>query len=354
MRSEGMMILLSMLGFTWGNEAKALDVEPDFSAGVRFAVPFPKAPVRVGVELRGGPYFYDWNSSFLARIGGSTFVDAGTNGVRFGLVGYAGGGWGDDWQPAIAVDLKGGFVVGSSKAPNGWLVGAQVEGGRILRGAAGYERVMSFKKENAQSLEYLSLGLGINPRLSTMVVIGRPLRQAGEAGVSPVLAVRFREATTEADTRLSEAREELAAVSTFIRTALELRDLGAPRALIQRCLQAAREEVHHMVRQLGLSARAGLAETCLGLIDPAPRVFTTRKEALCSLALESWVDGWHGERQAVEVLRNMRDQEKEDGIAHIWNQIGDEELSHARLSGDIVDWCVTEGGTSVRETLRAA
>jgi len=124
--------------------------------------------------------------------------------------------------------------------------------------------------------------------------------------------------------------------------------------LVQRCLLAAREEIEHTHKQLELSGYNGLQAACLGLIDPAPRSFANRVEALCFLATESWVDGWHGEKMAVQRLHDLRDSAREDHVAHVFDALALEEDSHVRLSGDIVDWCVEQGGDIVRSSLRAA
>jgi len=354
MRSPGMVVLLSLLGCGLTQEARA-ETLPDVMVGFKLCIPTVKAPLRIGLEARGGPYFYDWDSGLLGRVGVSTLLDGGTDGFRFGLSAYGGWGYGTDIEPLITVDGEVGFVVGTGKVPKGWLAGGRLEAGYRFRGLVGYQRVMPFDKSKDELGEYVNVVLGGSPiQQHEFIVVGRPLRVQGAPVVAPVLGARFERCTLEGETRLHEAREELAAVSTFIRTAFELGALGAPSELVYRCLQAAREEVRHMIRQLNLSGLEGLAEVQLGVLDPNPRTFATRAEALCTLAAESWFDGWHGERAAVKVLESLRDSARDDATARIWNEIGEEEAGHARLSGDVVDWCVAQGGDIVRASLRAA
>ena len=272
MQSRAMVILLSLLGCGLGSEARA-ETLPDVMVGLSLSIPFPKAPVRVGVQARGGPYFLDWTTGLLLRTGGRTFVDVGKDGVRFGLTGYGGWGWGDDWQPGIAVDAEGGFVVGSHRVPSGWVAGGRLEGGRLVRGSIGYQRIFPFAISEHAPVETLDVSLGASPISQVVWIVGRALRVNGEPQVAPVLGAQFAHRCAEADQRLKEAAEELAAVSTFIRTALELEALGAPAALVARCMGAAREEVHHLRDQLLLAGRSGLDAAHLEVLDPEPRRF---------------------------------------------------------------------------------
>jgi len=223
-----------------------------------------------------------------------------------------------------------------------------------VRGSIGYQRIFPFAKSEHAPVETLDVSLGASPISQVVWIVGRALRVNGEPQVAPVLGAQFAHRCAEADQRLKEAAEELAAVSTFIRTALELEALGAPAALVARCMGAAREEVHHLRDQLLLAGRSGLDAAHLEVLDPEPRRFGSRSEALCALATESWVDGWFGERQALNAIRRLRDSASDDQVARIWHAVGEEEASHVRLSGDIVDWCVKEGGSLVRAALRAA
>lgn len=177
---------------------------------------------------------------------------------------------------------------------------------------------------------------GLNVPLIPSCIAGRPLRLAQpvypEVGTLGAVA-------GSSQVWLRRGQEEHGAISAFLRLARELRQLGAPNYLVGRALHAAREEVGHAClcfKEVGVPV----------WVRPLPaqaRRWPSRRVALQTLAIESWVDGVLGEGQAALEAEHDRDSATDDRIAHVAHQIAIEERDHARLAHEILVWCREEG-----------
>lgn len=161
-------------------------------------------------------------------------------------------------------------------------------------------------------------------------VDGRPFRLERRR-VRPRIEVPGRSAV-----ELDSAAEELAAVSTFLRTARELRALGAPAGLVRRCLQAACEEADHVVDQVALLGASSVRAWPLPAI---PRHVVDEAHGRSVVAHENLVDGWEGERAAASRLR-VRARSARDRDRRRLLRMAAEEQRHAELSRDVARWCL--------------
>ena len=149
-----------------------------------------------------------------------------------------------------------------------------------------------------------------------------------------------------------DAQAECESVTAFLQLALELVELGAPDALIQRALFAAEQEIEHARLVTSLASRFGGSVSPL-LPHCSPRPSATPGEALIRLAVESYLDGCIGEgwaaRRAAEGARTARDPE----VRTVRKQIAREESAHAEFGWQLVDFAIARGGSRVIEALRA-
>ncbi|MEM6991183.1 MAG: ferritin-like domain-containing protein [Myxococcota bacterium] len=150
------------------------------------------------------------------------------------------------------------------------------------------------------------------------------------------------------------AADEHESVATFSELALDLLAAGAPAALVTRCHEAALEETRH-------------TEACLAIAqqldgEPAtppdvPSMRRTRRRPrlrtvlLVRLAVESYVDGCVGEASSGWVLAQLRKHAESESIRDALRVLSREEMGHARLGRDIVEWCRAEGGPVVDQAL---
>jgi hypothetical protein len=149
-----------------------------------------------------------------------------------------------------------------------------------------------------------------------------------------------------------DAQAECESVTAFLQLALELVDLGAPAALIERALVAAEQEIEHARLVASLSGRFG-GSVCPEFPAPVPRPAPTPEDALARLAVESYLDGCVGEawaaRRAADGSRTANDPE----IRGVRARIAREESAHVELGWQLVDFALERGGGRVAEALRA-
>lgn len=198
-------------------------------------------------------------------------------------------------------------------------------------------------------------------KIGESCVIGRPIRDGGEALVAPVESRTdwrdgpsgVAEVTTRhelADQWLADAQLEHASVAAFARLTLELLSLGAPAELVRRATEAQADEIRHAEQSFALaSAYAGRA---LGPGDlPAP---STRAPDLVRLAVEAFEEGCVGETLATCRAAVQLRTETDPAVRAVLMGIVDDESRHAALAWDIVSWALAAGGQPVREALIAA
>jgi hypothetical protein len=193
-----------------------------------------------------------------------------------------------------------------------------------------------------------------------MCAEGRALRNAEGAierlaprirpGASPGVDCAKRELALAAFAR--DAQAECESVTAFLQLALELVDLSAPEALIERALLAAEQEIEHAQLVASLSGRFG-GSVRPEFPAPVPRPAPNPEDALARLAVESYLDGCIGEawaaRRAADGSRTANDLE----IRGVRARIAREESAHAELGWQLVDFALERGGARVAEALRA-
>jgi hypothetical protein len=186
------------------------------------------------------------------------------------------------------------------------------------------------------------------------VVYGRPCRSGN--GQPQVARVRrqtaFDERSPEARLWAGRVAEESASVPAFLQLASELAQLGAPAALVQRAMQAAREELGHTVAAARLAALFGGA-----IVAPALPVFRVRPAlprplALRRLVMESWQDGVLNEGVSAAIADAEAAETRVPEEAQISRLIAREEAGHARLALDVMGWALTRA-PELRRVLRA-
>jgi hypothetical protein len=161
------------------------------------------------------------------------------------------------------------------------------------------------------------------------------------------LAARWRE----------NGRTEHASVAAFARLTLDLIALGAPPALVAAANQDALDEIRH-------------AELCFSLaraldgahVEPAPFPEPQRARplprqrtlALARLAVDSLVDGALQEGISARVIARLARDCPEPAVRALLKELAADEGRHAAHGWDVVQWCLTEGGTPVAHALRGA
>lgn len=178
-----------------------------------------------------------------------------------------------------------------------------------------------------------------------MCAIGRPQRDGtGAKTTVPDFEAQGRRGSASVGELAAEfrslAQQEYESVPAFLQLASELRGLGAPVALIERALVAARDELVHT----GLCAQLARAATGDDFVPRAPIVHrrsTLLGEAgLARLALESWLDGCLGEGLSADLARDIAERTSDERLRSVQLQIAVDEQRHAELGWDVLSWCI--------------
>ena len=199
-----------------------------------------------------------------------------------------------------------------------------------------------------------------------LCVTGRPLRDGDEQVLPPVIASRARplsrgarrvdEHTRGALARawLDDARAECASIPAFFALARDLSAIGAPRALVRRALEAARDEQVHTALCSALASGYAGVELRPASIEAPPARDASRSQALTRLAVESWQDGCIGEGVAAAFARRALATSTDSDAKEAQALIARDEEEHAKLAWDVAAWCVEEGGRPARDAIAAA
>ena len=200
----------------------------------------------------------------------------------------------------------------------------------------------------------LAFGLSAPLLLSGIFVVeGRPLRDGNTRLRAPVAAVIHGDPA--AATRwIEEGQDEHASIYAFLQLAGELSALGAPKAMVGRVINAAREEAVHAAMCFSLASEAGGGPVAVGSLPIPQRSLVHRKSALARLAVESLVDGVVGEGDAAKRALQVASDSRNARVVAAKERIAREEQGHAALSGDILAWCCAEGGRGVVRIVAAA
>lgn len=125
---------------------------------------------------------------------------------------------------------------------------------------------------------------------------------------------------------------EAASVPAFLRLATELREHGAPSALVARAEEAARDEVRHAAGFSRLRAERGATTT-----DDALGVPTTPR-SLEALAIENAVEGCVRETFGALVASYQATHATDPRVRRLFASIAEDELRHAELAWDVSEW----------------
>ncbi len=195
---------------------------------------------------------------------------------------------------------------------------------------------------------------------------GRPLRVDGQS--SPIAAPlafnhalreRARTSRTHDVTRdelfarwAKAASDECASIPAFLALARDLARASAPMSLVRAALQAAREEANHTDLCTKLANEHG-AHSITALTPAVPTHNDADAESLLRrLALEAFWDGCVAEGAAAAVARRSAFVAKDEKIRLALQTIAHDETNHARLAEQILAYCLSAGGRSIRHALR--
>jgi hypothetical protein len=194
--------------------------------------------------------------------------------------------------------------------------------------------------------------------LGAPVPCGRPLRVRGRRVVTPVkrehsdwnepatlMPVPDEVRRMLAEIWTEEAQAEHAAVAAFSKLALELIAMGAPPRLLHRANRAAMQEVRHARLCFALASAYRGEPVSPG---PLPSALSGDHTSLAKLARESIIDGCLREGLAAEIARLGAEHARDPEVARVLRIQARDELGHARLAWEIVEWCLAEGDESVR------
>lgn len=200
------------------------------------------------------------------------------------------------------------------------------------------------------------------------VVVGRPVRRRGRAIPTPEVVDRRGRCSTGSEAAgqwLAAADEEAASVAAFCELADRLTAVAAPRSLVDRCRDAAADEVRHtrLCRRLASLNDRGDGPTEAGprpgpaMPPPSPRpspvTGPARRVALALLAAESLVDGVIGEGFSAARLK-AGEADAPLAVAAVLRSLAVDEARHAALGADIVAWCRSESPRLVGAALRCS
>ena len=146
------------------------------------------------------------------------------------------------------------------------------------------------------------------------------------------------------------AQEEYESIAAFAELGLDLMAAGAPTDLVTKCHEAALEEASHtkvclrIARSFDGESKACATSESLRRCRRRPRL---RAVLLSRIAVESYVDGCLGEASSARVLSKLGRTARSRTLRKALARLAREEMSHARLSAEIVQWCIAEGGDAV-------
>jgi hypothetical protein len=169
----------------------------------------------------------------------------------------------------------------------------------------------------------------------------------GTQGPPPGLAEQWR----------ANGKTEHASVAAFARVTLDLMALGAPPQLLAAANRDALDEIRHT--ELCFSLASALDGKPIG---PAPfpeaqRVATlprSRPLALAKLAVDSLVDGALHEGVSARIIAKLAQRCEVPAIRTVLKEIAADEGRHAAHGWAVVEWCRSEGGSSVDHALLGA
>jgi hypothetical protein len=181
-------------------------------------------------------------------------------------------------------------------------------------------------------------------------VIGRPLRDGGEAVTAPVIdragwaegACRGGATPAQRKTWERMAALEHASVASFAKLSLDLLALGAPSDLVALAHRAALDEIAHARLAFGL---AGAPDRDRG---PAPLALPAfEPPSLERLVAETLLDGCIGETIASVLAREAAAKCSRGAMKRALETIADDEARHAELAWRVLAWAASTDGERV-------
>jgi hypothetical protein len=174
-----------------------------------------------------------------------------------------------------------------------------------------------------------------------------PMSLTVEEALRPGLAAQWRE----------NGRTEHASVAAFARLTLDLMALGAPPALVAASNRDALDEIRHTELCFSLARALDGKQESPAAFPAASRARTlpaARTLALAVLAVDSLVDGALHEGVSARVIAALAKRCEEPQIRAVLKEIAADEGRHAAHGWDVVEWCLSEGGSAVADALRGA
>jgi hypothetical protein len=124
------------------------------------------------------------------------------------------------------------------------------------------------------------------------------------------------------------ATMEQVSIRAFEQLAAQLRHVGAPANLIERCHAAARDEARHVMLIESLGGRT-LARADLSASVEAP---------LLDIALHNAIEGCVAETWAALLARRQSEHAADPDTRRVFAEIAEDECRHAQLAWDLHDW----------------
>jgi len=205
------------------------------------------------------------------------------------------------------------------------------------------------------------------PNTDIQVVVGRPLRRRNgrirrprsrrghshltdrqalwlAPSVREALAVHWR----------SQGELEHASVAAFIDLTRRLAALDAPAELVEDATRAAQQETDHATRCFELAGRYLGVSIEPGRLRVPHRRVRNRQAELCALAVEALRDGVLNEGYAAWLAARQAQRACDRRARETLDVITRDEADHARLSRDVLRWCLDAGGEAVADAVRDA
>jgi hypothetical protein len=137
-------------------------------------------------------------------------------------------------------------------------------------------------------------------------------------------------------------------VVAFAQLERELAALGAPSRILKALAEARADEVRHAHVTAGLAKR-------FGATPPAVRVKRGRNRGALAIAIENAREGCVRETLGAAIALHRAQRAKDAEVASAMRSIAEDELRHARLSWELMEWLdaklTARGRAAVRRAL---
>ncbi|MDH5674346.1 MAG: ferritin-like domain-containing protein [Myxococcales bacterium] len=193
--------------------------------------------------------------------------------------------------------------------------------------------------------------------------IGRPFSIGGVARIASLQpgdgwqrpfsvgsdALSYAERLALADSYRQDGLAEHASVASFSRFALQLLAQGAPASLVERALEATRDELRHAELCFGLAKRydgralqPGPLPTADALADGTDAVH---------IAVSLAAEGCIAETVSAQLIAAARDRAHDSAAKSALSRIARDELAHVELAWESLAWLLVQSGDHVRSAV---